>query len=77
MPIRLLRLRPVCVRSVRLYGPEWFTGGTFIGAGPWYHGEEHFAGNVDNHYDIHRAIKANLRRYIKLPRTSIPRKLPT
>ena len=20
------------------YGPEWFTGGVFIGAGPWYHG---------------------------------------
>jgi hypothetical protein len=19
------------------YGPEWFTGGLFIGAGPWYH----------------------------------------
>ena len=20
------------------YGPEWFTGGIFIGAGPWFHG---------------------------------------
>jgi hypothetical protein len=20
------------------YGPEWFSGGLFIGAGPWYHG---------------------------------------
>lgn len=20
------------------YGPEWFNGGVFIGAGPWYHG---------------------------------------
>jgi len=20
------------------YGPEWFVGGVFIGAGPWYHG---------------------------------------
>ena len=20
------------------YGPQWFTGGIFIGAGPWYHG---------------------------------------
>ena len=20
------------------YGPEWFTGGVFIGAGPWFHG---------------------------------------
>jgi len=23
------------------YGPEWFSGGVFIGAGPWFHG---FAG---------------------------------
>ena len=20
------------------YGPQWFVGGVFIGAGPWYHG---------------------------------------
>ena len=20
------------------YGPDWFVGGVFIGAGPWYHG---------------------------------------
>src|SRR5271169_4170006 len=20
------------------YGPEWFSGGAFIGAGPWFHG---------------------------------------
>ena len=32
------------------YGPEWFTGGVFIGAGPWFHGPEHFHGYVDNHY---------------------------
>jgi len=35
------------------YGPEWFTnGGIFIGAGPWYHGPEHFYGHVDHHYDF-------------------------
>jgi hypothetical protein len=33
------------------YGPEWFSGGVFIGAGPWYHGPEHFQGHVDNHFD--------------------------
>jgi hypothetical protein len=33
------------------YGPEWFTGGVFIGAGPWYHGHENFHGHVDHHYD--------------------------
>jgi len=21
------------------YGPEWFTGGVFIGAGQWFHGQ--------------------------------------
>jgi hypothetical protein len=23
------------------YGPDWFAGGVFIGAGPWYHGWGH------------------------------------
>ena len=39
------------------YGPEWFTGGTFIGAGPWYHGDAHFYGHVDNHFDRHLGYK--------------------
>ncbi len=34
------------------YGPEWFSGGVFIGAGPWYHGAESFHGHVDNHFDV-------------------------
>jgi hypothetical protein len=33
------------------YGPEWFSGGVFIGAGPWFHGGSHFVGHVDNHFD--------------------------
>src|SRR5271155_4557483 len=33
------------------YGPEWFSGGIFIGAGPWFHGPHDFYGHVDNHYD--------------------------
>src|SRR6202142_1395642 len=32
------------------YGPEWFTGGIFIGAGPWFHGPEGFHGHVNNRY---------------------------
>jgi hypothetical protein len=32
------------------YGPEWFTGGVFIGAGPWFHGPRDFHGHVDNHF---------------------------
>ena len=30
------------------YGAEWFTGGIFIGAGPWFHGHEGFQGHVNN-----------------------------
>src|SRR5580693_8672682 len=32
------------------YGPEWFTGGVFIGAGPWFHGSEGFSGHVDTRF---------------------------
>lgn len=35
------------------YGPEWFNGGTFIGAGPWYHGDRDFHGHVDERFDEH------------------------
>ncbi|GAB2592206.1 hypothetical protein GCM10027066_33940 [Dyella jejuensis] len=34
------------------YGPEWFNGGVFIGAGPWYRGPAHFRGHVDNRFDV-------------------------
>jgi hypothetical protein len=33
------------------YGPNWFVGGAFVGAGPWFHGPSNFHGNVDNRYD--------------------------
>jgi hypothetical protein len=32
------------------YGPEWFSGDVFIGAGPWFHGPSNFRGNVDRSY---------------------------
>lgn len=35
------------------YGPDWFTGGIFIGAGPWFHGPRGFFGHVDNRFDPH------------------------
>jgi hypothetical protein len=35
------------------YGPDWFVGGVFIGAGPWFHGPRGFVGHVDNRYDPH------------------------
>jgi hypothetical protein len=33
------------------YGPEWFSGGVFFGAGPWFHGPDRFYGHVDHHLD--------------------------
>ena len=39
------------------YGPEWFAGGVFVGAGPWFHGDEHFRGHVDNRFDVHRGYR--------------------
>src|SRR6202163_283266 len=35
------------------YGPEWFVGGVFLGAGPWFHGPRGFFGHVANRYDPH------------------------
>jgi hypothetical protein len=39
------------------YGPEWFAGGVFVGAGPWFHGRGDFRGHVDNRFDIHRSYR--------------------
>jgi hypothetical protein len=36
------------------YGPEWFSGGVFIGAGPWFHGPDHFYGHVDHALDYRK-----------------------
>ena len=33
------------------YGPDWFVGGVFVGAGPWFHGPHGFYGHVDNRWD--------------------------
>ena len=42
------------------YGPDWFTGGVFIGAGPWFHGHRGFYGHVDNRYDPHNGYHGPL-----------------
>src|ERR1700749_58680 len=33
------------------YGPEWFNGGVFLGAGPWYHGRPGGYGWGNHDYD--------------------------
>jgi hypothetical protein len=42
------------------YGPEWFSGATFIGAGPWFHGSKEFRGNVNNTYHPQNGYKGAL-----------------
>lgn len=42
------------------YGPDWFVGGVFIGAGPWFHGPAGFHGHVDNRFDPHHGYHGPL-----------------
>jgi hypothetical protein len=42
------------------YSPEWFSGGVFIGAGPWFRGPAHFRGHVDNRFDVRRGYAGPL-----------------
>src|SRR6202041_2400052 len=41
------------------YGPEWFTGSVFVGAGPWFHGPDKFQGDVDNSFDPHHGYSGS------------------
>jgi hypothetical protein len=41
---------PYACAPAGYYGPEWFSGGVFIGAGPWFHGPADFRGHVDNRF---------------------------
>ena len=42
------------------YGPDWFVGGVFLGAGPWFHGPHGFYGHVDNRFDPHNGYHGPL-----------------
>lgn len=42
------------------YGPDWFTGGLFIGVGPWFHGPHGFYGHVDNRFDPRNGYRGPL-----------------
>ena len=39
------------------YGSEWFSGGAFVGAGPWFHGPANFRGHVDNRFHPEHGYK--------------------
>jgi hypothetical protein len=42
------------------YGSEWFSGGAFIGAGPWFHGPADFHGHVDGRFDVRHGYRGPL-----------------
>ena len=42
------------------YGPSWFVGGVFIGAGPWFHGPRDFHGYVDNRFSTRQGFHGAL-----------------
>ena len=42
---------PYACAPAGYYGPEWFNGGVFIGAGPWFHGPSGFHGYVNHSFD--------------------------
>src|ERR1700752_4149416 len=48
---------PYACAPAGYYGPEWFNGGVFIGAGPWFHGPSDFRGHVDNHFHPEHGYK--------------------
>jgi len=51
---------PYACAPAGYYGPEWFTGGVFIGAGPWFHGHDDFRGYVDNHFHPEHGYKGHM-----------------
>ena len=54
------------------YGPEWFVGGVFIGAGPWFHGPRDFHGWVDHRFDVNRGYRGPLPERGEAPHPSHP-----
>jgi hypothetical protein len=51
---------PYACTPAGYYGPEWFNGGIFIGAGPWFRGRDDFRGYVDNHFHPDHGYKGRL-----------------
>jgi hypothetical protein len=48
---------PYACAPTGYYGPEWFVGGVFIGAGPWFHGAAEFHGHVNNRFHPEHGYK--------------------
>ena len=54
------------------YGPEWFNGETFIGAGPWFHGADGFQGHVNNRFHPEHGYKGPMPKVGDKPESSKP-----
>jgi hypothetical protein len=50
-------IAPYACAPAGYYGPEWFSGAAFIGAGPWFHGPGNFRGNVNNGFHPQHGYK--------------------
>jgi hypothetical protein len=54
------------------YGPEWFVGGAFVGAGPWFHGPAKFHGHVNNNFHPDHGYKGPMPKAGDRPEPSKP-----
>jgi hypothetical protein len=52
-------VHPYACAPYGYYGSEWFVGGAFVGAGPWFHGPANFRGHVNNHMDLQRGYRGH------------------
>ena len=50
-PYGYFNYAPYACAPFGYYGPQWFVGGAFIGAGPWFQGPQGFHGYVDRSFD--------------------------
>jgi hypothetical protein len=51
---------PYACAPAGYYGPEWFNGDVFIGAGPWFHGAAEFQGHVNNRFHPDHGYKGTM-----------------
>ena len=59
------------------YGPEWFTGGVFIGAGPWFHGPANFHGHVNNSFHPDHGYTGRLPNRGEKPEPEVRDRIPS
>src|SRR5258706_1588067 len=52
------------------YGPEWFIGGAFIGAGPWVYGPAGFHCHIDSRFDLRPGYTGPIPKRRDLPDSS-------